>query len=189
MSSNVSNPPDSVSSSSTAASPAASHVPERRHNPFVRSKAGGRILSALMLPAFMALPPRGWGVLETTGRRTGKTRRKCVRAVRSGNQVYIVSIRPSSVGRVETAAWVLNIRANPQVRLRIRGGTFVGVAHELAEAEETRRAEAAYCETVNLFDYDSCAIHRKGIPTRAKVKALHRSWFDKGIRLAVELDA
>ncbi len=175
--------------SPTKDSPTASHVPERKHNPFVRSKGGGRVLSALMLPAFLALPPKGWGVLETTGRRTGKTRRKCVRAVRSGNQVYIVSIRPSSVGRVETAAWVLNIRANSQVRLRIRGGTFTGVARELAEAEEIERAEDAYCETVNPFDYDSCAIHRRGMPTRAKVKALHRSWFDKGIRLAVELDA
>jgi deazaflavin-dependent oxidoreductase (nitroreductase family) len=181
MSSNVSSPPESR--------PTASHVPERKRNPFVRSKGGGRILSALMLPAFMALPPLGWGVLETTGRRTGKTRRKCVRAVRSGNQVYIVSIRPSSVGQVATAAWVLNMRANPRVRLRIRGGTFAGVARELVEAEEIGRAEDVYCETVNLFDYDSCAIHRRGIPTRAKVKALHRSWFDKGIRLAVELDA
>jgi deazaflavin-dependent oxidoreductase (nitroreductase family) len=181
MSSNVSSPTKSL--------PTASHVPERKRNPFVRSKGGGRILSALMLPAFMALPPRGWGVLETTGRKTGKTRRKCVRAVRSGNQVYIVSIRPSAARPTMTAAWVLNMRANPQVRLRIRGGTFAGVARELTEAEEMRRAKDVYCETVNLFDYDSCAIHRRGWPTRAKVKALHRSWFDKGIPLAVELDA
>ena len=178
-----------TASSPAKSSPTSGHVPERKHNPFVQSKSGGRVLSALMLPAFMALPPKGWGVLETTGRRTGKTRRKCVRAVRSGNQAYIVSIRPSSVGQTATAAWVLNIRANPQVRLRIRGGTFAGVARELAETEEIGRAKDAYCETVNLFDYDSCAIHRRGIPTRAKVKALHRSWFDKGIRLAVELDA
>jgi deazaflavin-dependent oxidoreductase (nitroreductase family) len=188
MSSSVSSPSNNVSSQSEAL-PVASHVPERKRNPFVRSKAGGRILSASMLPAFMALPPRGWGVLETTGRKTGKTRRKCVRAVRSGNQVYIVSIRPSSARPIMTAAWVLNMRANPRVRLRIRGGTFAGVARELEEVEETSRAKDAYCETVNLFDYTSCAIHRTGLPTRAKVEALHRSWFDKGIRLVVELDA
>ncbi len=181
MSSNVSSPSDSL--------PAASHVPERKHNPFVRSKAGGRVLSASMLPAFMALPPRGWGVLETTGRRTGKTRRKCVRAVRSGNQVYIVSIRPSHMNQAATAAWVLNLRANPRARLRMPGGTFAGVARELADADETSRAKDVYCETVSPFDYVSCAIHRRGMPTRAKVEALHRSWFDKGIRLAVELGA
>jgi deazaflavin-dependent oxidoreductase (nitroreductase family) len=187
MSSNVSSPVESaptVNHSSTA-----SHVPERKRNPFVRSKTGGRILSALMLPAFMALPPRGWGVLETTGRRTGKTRRKCVRAVRSGNRVYIVSIRPSSARPTMTAAWVLNIRANPRVRLRMPGGMFAGVACELAEAEETRRAEGVFCETVSPFDYGSCSIHRTGLPTRTKVKALHRSWFEKGTPLVVELDA
>jgi hypothetical protein len=63
------------------------------------------------------------------------------------------------------------------------------VARELAEAEETSRAEDVYCGTVKPFDYASCAIHRTGLPTRAKVNALHRSWFDKGIRLAVALDA
>jgi deazaflavin-dependent oxidoreductase (nitroreductase family) len=181
MSSNASSPTESL--------PTASHVPERKRNPFVHSKGGGRILSASMLPAFMALPPRGWGVLETTGRRTGKTRRKCVRAVRSGNQVYIVSIRPSNADPAITTAWVLNMRANPQVRLRIPGGTFAGVARELAEAEETRRAEGVYCGTVHPFDYGSCVIHRKGLPTRAKVEALHRSWFHKGVRFVVELDA
>lgn len=179
---------ESVSSPAERPS-AASHVPERKRNPFVRSKTGGRILSASMLPAFLALPPRGWGVLTTTGRRSGKARRKCVRAVRSGSQVYIVSIRPSSARPTMTAAWVLNIRANPRVRLRMPGGTFAGVARELAEADETRGAEGVYCGTVNPFDYISCAIHRTGLPTRAKVKALHRSWFDKGVRLAIELDA
>jgi deazaflavin-dependent oxidoreductase (nitroreductase family) len=182
MSSNVSSPTESRL-------PTASHVPERKRNPFVRSKTGGRILSASMLPAFMALPPRGWGVLETTGRKTGKARRKCVRAVRDGNQVYIVSIRPSSARPTMTAAWVLNLRANPQVRLRMPGGMFAGVARELVEAEETRRAEDVYCETVNPFDYVSCSIHRTGPPTRAKLEALHRSWFDKGVPLVVELDS
>jgi deazaflavin-dependent oxidoreductase (nitroreductase family) len=181
MSSNVSSPTESL--------PTASHVPERKRNLFVRSKAGGRILSASMLPAFMALPPRGWGVLETTGRKTGKTRRKCVRAVRSGNRVYIVSIRPSHMNQAATSAWVLNLRANPRVRVRMPGGTFAGVARELSEPEETRRAENVFCETVNPFDYVSCSIHRTGLPTRTKVKALHRSWFDKGIPLVVELDS
>jgi deazaflavin-dependent oxidoreductase (nitroreductase family) len=181
MSSNVSSPPESLLT--------ASHVPERKRNPFLRSKTGGRILSASMLPAFMALPPRGWGVLETTGRKTGKTRRKCVRALRSDNQVYIVSIRPSHMPQTATAAWVLNLRANPRVRLRMPGGTFAGVARELAETEEIERVKDVYCETVKPFDYVSCAIHRTGLPDRAKIRTLHRSWFDKGIPLVVELDA
>jgi deazaflavin-dependent oxidoreductase (nitroreductase family) len=169
--------------------PVASHVPERSHNPFVRSKAGGRVLSAAMLPAFMALPPRGWGVLTTTGRKSGKARPKCVRAIRHGEQVHIVSIRPSRAAAHITAAWVLNLRADPNVRLRIRGGTFTGVARELTEAEEQARAKEAYCKTIRPFDYVSCVLHRPGRPTRAKVEALHRSWCDKGIQLVVELGA
>jgi deazaflavin-dependent oxidoreductase (nitroreductase family) len=178
MSSSTQRPPQAASASS--------HVPERR-NPLVLSKGGGRILSAAMLPAFLAWPPRGWGVLTTTGRKSGKQRRKCVRAVREGDEVYIISIKPSRAS--ETAAWVLNIRANPRVSLRIKGGTFTGVARELTDGQERGRVKPIYCERINPFDYVSCTLHRSGLPTLAKIKALHASWFDKGIPLAVTLDA
>jgi hypothetical protein len=62
------------------------YISERRHNPFVRSASWARVLSALMLPRFTIIPPAGFGVLTTTGRKTGKTRRKCVRAIRKGNR-------------------------------------------------------------------------------------------------------
>jgi deazaflavin-dependent oxidoreductase (nitroreductase family) len=156
-------------------------VSERQHNPFVRSKAGGRVLSAIMLPYFTILPPSGFGVLTTTGRRTGKARRKCVRAIRRGDKAYIVSIPGAQ------AAWLLNIGVNPNVRLRIRGGTFAGVARELREPAGTQEATEIYCGTVNLFDYAECNMHRPGRPTRAKIEELHRSWFDKGTPLIVEL--
>jgi hypothetical protein len=52
---------------------------------------------------------------------------------------------------------------------------------ELAEARE------AFCETVVLFDYAECETHLRGLPSRAKVKELHRYWFDTGIPLVVEL--
>jgi deazaflavin-dependent oxidoreductase (nitroreductase family) len=158
------------------------YVAERRYNPLVRSPGGGRVLSALQLPSFLVRPPSGFGVITTTGRRTGKARRKCVRAIRSGNKAYLVSIGG------DHAAWLKNIRANPNVRLRIRGGTFSGVARELADAGETRQAMTAYCETVNPFDYAECAVHRRGRPTRPKIKELHRAWFDGGIPLVVELE-
>jgi deazaflavin-dependent oxidoreductase (nitroreductase family) len=157
------------------------YVPERKGNPFVRSAAGARILSASQLPWFTALPPRGFGVLTTTGRRTGKTRRKCVRAIRRGNKAYIVSIGGAH------AAWLKNIRANPNVRLRIRGGTFAGIARELHEAAEREQARTAYCEALNPFDYAECAMHRVGRPSRFKIEELHRSWFENGIPLVVDL--
>ena len=162
--------------------PAGGYVPERQRNPFVRSAGGGRVLSALQLPWFTLLPPSGWGVITTTGRRTGKARRKCVRAVRSGDKAYVVSLGGAS------AAWVKNIRADPNVRLRIRGGTFAGTAREPRDAAERAEAHELYCGTVKPFDYAGCAMHRRGLPTRAKIEELHRTWFERGLALVVELD-
>jgi deazaflavin-dependent oxidoreductase (nitroreductase family) len=164
-------------------------LPERKTNPFTRSAAGGRTLSALMLPYFMLLPPAGFGVLTTTGRKTGKTRRKCIHVVRKGDKAYIVMLRPTpkAIAMSSTSAWVLNIRADPRVRLRMKGGTFAGVARELKDPIEAQRAADEYCETINPFDYAECTFHRSGRPTRAKIKELHRSWFEHGIPLEIEL--
>jgi deazaflavin-dependent oxidoreductase (nitroreductase family) len=155
------------------------YVAERKHNPFVNSRTGGRVLSALQAPWFTLLPPRGFGVLTMTGRKTGKRRRKCVRAIRRGNRAYVVSIRPTH--------WLRNVRANPEVRLRIRGGTFVGRVRELRGEAELEEAREAYCETVNRFDYAECRMWRPGRPTQAKVRELHRAWFAHGTPLVVEL--
>jgi deazaflavin-dependent oxidoreductase (nitroreductase family) len=161
-------------------------VRERPRNPFTRSATGGRVLSALMLPFFAVRPPSGFGVLTTTGRKSGKARRKCVRAIRQGNTAYLVMLGPAlPAGMV--AAWLLNIRADAQVRLRIRGGTYTGTARELEEGTEKEQARAAYCEAVHAFDYAECDFHRAGRPTRAKILELHRYWFDTGIPLAIDL--
>ena len=151
---------------------------ERSRNPFLQSSTGGRILSALMLPHFTLLPPRGFGVLTTTGRKTGKTRRKCIRAIRRGDRVYIVAIRQS--------AWLRNVEADPSVQLRIRGGTFAGVARAL-RPDERLDAAAAYCETVHVFDYSECMMWRRGLPRRGKITELHRQWFERGTPLVVNL--
>ncbi len=161
-----------------------------RHARLIRSARDGRILSALMLPSFAVRPPSGYGVITTTGRKTGKTRRKCIRISRRGNKAYIVQLRPPELAMSRpsaVASWVWNIRANPNVRLRIRGGTFAGVARELKEPAELEQAREELCETVNLFDYGECDLHLRGFPTRAKIKELHHYWFDTGIPLVVEL--
>jgi hypothetical protein len=90
--------------------------------------------------------------------------------------------RPSAV-----AAWVWNIRANPNVRLRLGGRTLNGVARELHEPAELEQAKEALCETVYLFDYGECTLHLRGLPSRAKIMDLHRYWFDTGVPLVVEL--
>jgi deazaflavin-dependent oxidoreductase (nitroreductase family) len=165
-------------------------VTAAKHRGLIRSARDGRILSALMLPFFLVRPPAGFGVITTTGRKTGKARRKCIRVTRGGNKAYIVQLRPPEVARTRpsaVAAWVWNIRSNPNVTLRIRGGTFAGVARELKEPAELAEAREALCETVNLFDCGECSVHLSGLPSRAKIKELHRYWFDTGIPLVVDL--
>jgi deazaflavin-dependent oxidoreductase (nitroreductase family) len=157
------------------------YEPERKRNPFVRSAAGGRVLSALQRPFFELLPPRGFGVLTTTGRRTGKPRLRCVRAIRRGDRAFLVSIGG------DTAAWVKNLQAQPEVMLRIRGGRFDGIAHEPRNERERDEALRAYCETVNPFDLAECAMHRRGLPSQAKVRELHRRWFSLGLPLVIDL--
>jgi deazaflavin-dependent oxidoreductase (nitroreductase family) len=163
-----------------------------KHKRLIRSARDGRLLSALMLPSFLVRPPSGFGVITTTGRRTGKARRKCIRVTRRENKAYIVQLRPPELAMTRpsaVSAWVWNIRSNPNVTLRIRGGTFAGVARELTDPAELEQAREALCETVNLFDYGECGVHLRGLPTRAKIKELHRYWFDTGIPLVVDLVA
>jgi deazaflavin-dependent oxidoreductase (nitroreductase family) len=143
-----------------------------------------------MLPGVLALPGSGYGVLTTTGRKTGKARRKCIRVIRRGNKAYLMQLRPPEVAMERpsaVAAWVWNIRSNPNVTLRIRGGTFAGVARELNDPAELATAREALCETVNPMDYGECALHLRGMPTRAKIKDLHRYFFDTGIPLVIDL--
>ena len=108
---------------------------ERERNPFLRSATGVRVLSRLQRPFFALLPPPGFGVLTTTGRKTGKARQTPVRTIRRGQQAYLVAIGG------ERNAWLENTRANPNVRLRIRGGTFSGVTRELRDEAEARDAK------------------------------------------------
>jgi deazaflavin-dependent oxidoreductase (nitroreductase family) len=162
----------------------------RSHTRLIRSARDGARLSAAMLPLFLVRLPVGFGVITTTGRKTGKPRRKCVRVIRRGRRGYLVQLRPPEVAMANPSAvagWVLNLRSNPQVRLRIRGGTFEAVVHELVDSAELAEARTAFCETVNWFDYGECDIHVRGFPSRAKIEALHRYWFDTGVPVVAEL--
>ena len=150
-------------------------------NPLTTKPTGGRILSALQLPWFTLLPPRGFGVLTTTGRKTGKKRRKCVRVIRRRDKAYLVSLRGPY------GAWLRNIRAESQVMLRIREGSFGGFAREITDPSEYEEAKGAYCSTVNPFDRMEYRMHRKGRPTPQAIRALHERWFTVGTPLGIEL--
>lgn len=155
---------------------------DRQRNPLINSATGGRALSAVQLPLFTLRPPAGYGVLTTRGRKTGKRRRRCVRAVRAGDRIYIVAIKGGRTG------WLKNIQADPNVRLRLRGGAFTGLAREVRESPEREEAKEAYCDTApGLFERLEYTMWRTGRPTPARIEELHRTWFDTGVPLVVEL--
>jgi deazaflavin-dependent oxidoreductase (nitroreductase family) len=152
-----------------------------RKNPLTTTDTGGRILSASQLPWFTILPPHGFGVLTTVGRKTGKRRRKCVRAIREGDRAYLVSLKGSR------GAWFRNLEVEPEVRLRIRGGFFRGRAREITDPEELAHAKAVYSGRVNRLDWIEYRMHRPDRPTEAKIRALHEKWFDDGTPVVIEL--
>lgn len=119
--------------------------------------------------------------MTTTGRTTGKARRKCVRAIRDGDRVYVVSLRGPH------AAWMHNIRADARMQLRIRDGTFKGLAREIEDPEERRQARDVYCNTVNAFDRMEYRMHRSAPPTPERIRDLHTQWFSVGTPIVVQI--
>lgn len=162
-----------------------------KHKRLLRTARRGRILSALMLPFLQVSPPDGYGVLTTTGRRTGKPRRRCVRVIRRGSHAYLVQLIPPHVALDHPdfiSGWLLNIRANPRVRLRISGGSCAGAVREISDPAEREVARSAICETVTWTDYGEATLHLRGRPTRVKIEEMHRYWFDTGRPLVIDLD-
>jgi deazaflavin-dependent oxidoreductase (nitroreductase family) len=163
---------------------------EPKHRRLITSARHGQILSALMLPDYTFGTPAGHAVLTTTGRKTGRPRRKVIRAIRKGNQVYVVQLRPPTPAiqtPLAASAWVLNIRANPHVQLKLGRRTHPAVMHEIEDPAELTRARETFCEPVHLVDYGECLLHLKGVPSPRKIRDLHRYWFDTGVPLVAEL--
>ena len=74
-----------------------------------------------------------WALLETTGRKTGKPRRNPVGNGLDGDTFWIVSEHGHN------AAYVRNIKASPNVRLRVGGRWRNGVAHVLEDDDARAR--------------------------------------------------
>src|SRR4051794_8173438 len=90
--------------------------------------ASVRLLNPLMRPALEAgLVPRGWALLETTGRRSGQPRRVPVGDGLRGAQFWIVAEHGRS------ADYVRNIERDPGVRVKVRGRWRTGTAHVLPD--------------------------------------------------------
>ena len=85
----------------------------------------------------IGIVPPGYALLETAGRKTGKSRRTPVGDGRVGNQFWIVAEHGVKAG------YVRNIQTNPRVRLKLREGLrarwYNGTAHVLYDDDARER--------------------------------------------------
>ena len=72
-------------------------------------------------------------MLETTGRKSGQPRRTAIGGRVIGNEFWMVSEHG------EHSHYVLNIKANPAVRLRLHGQWRTGTAHLLPDDDVSER--------------------------------------------------
>lgn len=79
------------------------------------------------------LASRGWAILETTGRRSGKPRRNPVGDGLEGDTFWIVAEHGHRAG------YVRNIERDPRVRVKVRGRWRSGVAHLLPDDDPVAR--------------------------------------------------
>ncbi|HEY3685667.1 MAG TPA: nitroreductase/quinone reductase family protein [Streptosporangiaceae bacterium] len=75
----------------------------------------------------------GQAVIETTGRRTGLTRRNPVGGRRVGRSFWLVSEHGMASG------YVRNIAADPRVRVQLNGRWYTGTAHLLPDDDPGQR--------------------------------------------------
>ncbi|MEV0015226.1 nitroreductase family deazaflavin-dependent oxidoreductase [Streptomyces tendae] len=94
----------------------------------------------------------GQTLLETTGRVSGLPRRTPVGGRREGDSFWLVS----EFG--ERSQYIRNIRADPRVRVRLRGRWYAGTAHLLPDDDPLARLR-------RLPRFNSMAVRAMGVGT------------------------
>jgi deazaflavin-dependent oxidoreductase (nitroreductase family) len=151
-------------------------------NPFARSAMFHKLGHMTNTVAFRLLPtPRSIVVVTTTGRKTGKRRARAMRAVQDGEHLYAVAILGAKT------AWVANIRANPDVRVKLGTRWHDATAHVVSDPGEREQARRAYCAITGWYDYADFANFTWSFPTRAKMLAGYERWLDEGTLVAFDL--
>jgi deazaflavin-dependent oxidoreductase (nitroreductase family) len=72
-------------------------------------------------------------ILTTTGRKTGEQRSNALIFGRSGDDFLVVG---SVGGRPKPPAWYLNLQANPEVTVQVKGDRFAAHARTATDAEK-----------------------------------------------------
>jgi deazaflavin-dependent oxidoreductase (nitroreductase family) len=91
------------------------------------------VLNPIVRAAIRLRLVRGWSLLETTGRKTGKPRRTPVGNGLRGDTFWIIAEHGRQAG------YVRNIAANPRVRVFVAGRWRKGRAHLLPDDDPRER--------------------------------------------------
>jgi deazaflavin-dependent oxidoreductase (nitroreductase family) len=153
-------------------------------NPFAKSRWFHKLANYSGPPAFFrVLPvPRGFALLTVTGRRTGKRRRRPIRAIREGSTLYAVAILGAR------SDWLRNLRANPKAQARVGVRTRSITLREVTDEGEREKAEQLYIQTVVPYDYFDVPIVDWTFPSPARIRKSHRDWLQRGTLVALELE-
>ena len=153
-------------------------------NPFAKSRWFHRLANVSGMPMFFRLlpAPRGVALLTVTGRRSGKLRRRPIRAIREGTSLYAVAILGAR------SDWLGNLRANPQARARAGTRTREVTLREITDPAEREKAEQLYVETVVPYDYFDVPIVEWAWPSPSRIRRSHREWLERGTLVALELE-
>ena len=145
------------------------------------TRTGARFLNA-QTSWFRIYAPSGWGLLTTTGRRSGSVRRSCVRIITVGQRGFLVAIGG------ETTHWLQNALLNSRVAVRVGSRTRTGDARRPQTEDERAMAMTAYCETITWFDFINSLVNQRGLPSPKRIRAMLATWFRHGTALVVDFD-
>lgn len=153
-------------------------------NPFAKSRLFHKLANYSGPPAFFrVLPlPRGFALLTVTGRRTGKRRRRPIRAIRDGTTLYGVAI----LG--DKSDWLRNLRADPKAQARLGIRTRGVTLREITDEAERKEAEQLYIETIVPYDYFDVPVVDWTWPSLSHIRKSHRDWLERGTLVALELE-
>lgn len=152
-------------------------------NPFASTRGYARLSNILVAPVFNLLPmPDGFILLTATGRRSGKLRRRPMRAVRRGDTFYAVAI----LG--ERSDWLRNVRKERRVTVKAGGRTQGATARSISDPAEQASAAEQYAGEVFAYDrVDYVSLHW-GWPSRRNIIDAHRRWLQDGVMVAIDLE-
>ena len=105
-------------------------------------------------------------LLQTTGRRSGRTRTTPVQYLTEGDSFVVVA---SNAGAARPPAWYLNLRANPHARIRV-GARNIDVRAQEAAGQE-RVALWRRLTGVNRYLERAASKARRDLPLLALVPA------------------